>query len=138
MKIMIVDGQGGGIGRAIIEEIHNKLPNIDILAVGTNANATSNMVKAGAQQGATGENAVLWNAPRVDVIIGPIGVFFANSLAGEISPAVATALACSDAEKIAIPVSRCRIHIVGVSNNPLKEQLEEMTETLKELQAKMK
>ncbi len=124
MKVMILDGQGGGVGRALIEALR-KLPGerFEIIAVGTNAVATSNMLKGGADQGATGENAAVYCAPRCDVIAGSVGIIAANSMLGEISPAIAAAVAESSAVKVLIPMNRCRILVVGVPEERLPKTL---------------
>jgi len=120
MQITVVDGQGGGIGKAIIEKLRSELgQEIEILALGTNALATSLMLKAGANEGATGENAIVYNAPKADIIIGSIAVIAANSMRGELTPLMAKAVAESPAKKILIPLNRCQIYVVGVSGEPL-------------------
>lgn len=126
MKVMILDGQGGGVGRALIEALR-KLPGerFEITAVGTNAVATSNMLKGGADQGATGENAAVFCASHCDVIAGSIGILAANSMLGEISPAIAAAVAESSAVKVLIPMNRCRIFVVGISEERLPKTLEQ-------------
>ena len=114
MKIAIIDGQGGGLGSAIIQKLNEKLSSEDeILALGTNAIATSQMMKAGATRGATGENAILVNVPRVDVIAGPIGILLANALLGEVTPKIAEAVAGSGARKIVLPITTCNVEVVG-------------------------
>ena len=123
MRIMIVDGQGGGIGRALAENVRAALPEAEIVAVGTNSIATSSMMKAGAAMGATGENAVIWNAGRSDVILGPIGVFFPHAMMGEITPRMAQAVALAPGEKVLLPLQRCGITVAGVQDLPLKELL---------------
>lgn len=125
LRIVVIDAQGGGIGRIVIEQLRQLVPGTEIAAVGTNAVATANMLKGGASAGATGENAVVWNASRCDIIIGPIGVFFANAMLGEITPAMAIALADSSAKKIALPVSKCNIHVMGTAEKPLVQYVEE-------------
>jgi NAD(P)-dependent dehydrogenase (short-subunit alcohol dehydrogenase family) len=103
MKIAVVDGQGGGIGKALVEKLRIEFGNdIEITALGTNALATSLMLRAGADEGASGENAIVYNAGRVDVIIGPIGIIAADSMLGELTPAMAKAIAGSSAKKILI------------------------------------
>lgn len=92
MRIVVIDGQGGGIGRSLVERIRSELPDVQIVAVGTNSLATSAMLKAGANVGATGENAVICNVKHADVVAGPIGMMVANSLWGEITPAMASAV----------------------------------------------
>ena len=114
MKILIIDGQGGRIGKMLVEKIRQRWPELPLIALGTNSIATSTMLRAGAQEGATGENPVIYNAQSADVIIGPIGIVLANSLLGEITPAMAAAVAQSDAQKILIPMNRCKSAIAGV------------------------
>lgn len=134
MQIMIVDGQGGGIGKAVIETIRRKLgDSLPILALGTNALATAAMLKAGANEGATGENAIVYCAPKADVIIGSIAIIAANSMLGELTPAMARAIAESPAEKLLIPLSRLNITVMGVVGKPLPHYVEDVIKTLKEL-----
>lgn len=134
MQIMIVDGQGGGIGKAVIETIRRKLgDSLPILALGTNALATAAMLKAGANEGATGENAIVYCAPKADVIIGSIAIIAANSMLGELTPAMARAIAESPAEKLLIPLSRLNISVMGVVGKPLPHYVEDVIKTLKEL-----
>ena len=113
MKITIIDGQGGRIGKSVIEQIKKKHPERELYAVGTNSIATSAMLKAGADYGATGNNALIVNAADSDLIVGPIGIVFANALLGEITPAVSTAIGASKAFKILIPVNRCNHFVAG-------------------------
>lgn len=121
MRIAVIDGQGGGVGRALVSELRATLgPEHCILALGTNALATSVMLKAGATQGATGENAIVYNAPRVDIIAGPIGILVANSLLGELTPAMAQAIGESPACKVVIPIDKCQVHVVGAVSQPLQ------------------
>jgi len=121
MKVLVIDGQGGGIGRAVIEQLSKTFKTLEIFAIGTNSIATSAMIKAGASKGATGENAVIHNCGRrdVDIIIGPVGICFPNSLMGEISPQMAEAITSSEAEKILIPITKCGVTILGVQEKIL-------------------
>ncbi len=119
MKILVVDAQGGGIGRAVIASLREKYPGIDLTAVGTNAAATAAMLRAGADRAATGENAVAVCARRADVIIGPLGIVIADALLGEITPRMATAIGESDAVRILIPVNQCNNIVVGVPDTGL-------------------
>lgn len=123
--VMIIDGQGGGLGKAVIEKIKKSGIAVHLLAVGTNTAATSVMLKAGADEAATGENAVIYNAAFADYIVGGIGIIAANSMLGEISPSMATAVSSSRAVKILIPVSKC-IFVAGVRETGLSELIDEV------------
>lgn len=123
MKITIIDGQGGKMGSAIIEQLKKAHPELELYAIGTNSIATSAMLKAGASFGATGENPAIINAQDSDLIIGPIGIVMANSLLGEITPAIAAAIASSKAKKILIPVNRCNHFVVGCQELSLAEYI---------------
>lgn len=123
MKITIIDGQGGRIGKTIIEQLKEKHSELELYAVGTNSIATSAMLKAGAEYGATGENAAIVNAADSDIIIGPIGIVFANALLGEITPSIASAVGASKAFKILIPVNRCNHFIAGCSEASMGEYI---------------
>lgn len=116
VRVLIIDGQGGRMGAQLVEGLKNAVPAACITAVGTNAIATSAMVKAGASQAATGENAVVVNSRRADVIAGPLGIVMADSLLGEITPAMAAAVAQSEAFKVLLPVNRCNHAVVGVQD----------------------
>lgn len=136
MKIAIVDGQGGGIGKHITEKLRRELPeDVEFLALGTNALATSVMLRAGANEGATGENAVIYNAGRVDLIVGPINILFPNAMLGELTPKMAEAIASSPARKILLPLSRSGIDIVGLKSEPLPHLIEELVKRVKEVLA---
>ncbi len=114
--ILVVDAQGGGIGKQLISSIRKEIGNLHILAVGTNTAATSAMLKAGADEGATGENPILVASRKADYIIGPIGMVIANAMLGEITPTMARAIAEADAKRIMIPFSNCDNYIAGVSD----------------------
>lgn len=131
MEIVVIDGQGGGIGKSVIASIKAKNPDVFIIAVGTNSMASANMKKAGADVIATGENAVIYNAQNADVVIAPIGMAFANSMYGEVSPAMAQAIGLSDAQKYLIPVSKCSAHVVGTVQKPIPQYIEEVIQLLK-------
>ena len=113
MKIVVIDGQGGNIGRRIVEEIKAKKIGCEILAIGTNSTATALMMKGGADVGATGENPVVLASRDADVIIGPIGIILADSMYGEITPRMAEAIGASRARKILIPINKCVV-VAGV------------------------
>ena len=121
LKILVVDGQGGKMGGALIEQIKKSLPGHQVVAVGTNSIATSTMLKAGADAGATGENPVVVNAADADVIVGPLGIVIANSLLGEITPAMAAAIGSSPAHRVLLPVDKCSHTVVGVVSRPLSD-----------------
>ena len=116
MNVLIIDAQGGGIGKQMVTAIKRDFPEVEITAVGTNSVATGAMLKAGADHGATGENAVIVGARKADVIVGPIGVVIADALYGEITPAMALAVAQSKAKRILIPFNHCDNIIVGVAD----------------------
>ena len=116
MNILIIDGQGGGIGKQLVSAIKAKFPADTVTAVGTNSAATSAMLKAGADDAATGENAVVVGCRSADAIIGPVGIAIADSLMGEITPAMAKAIGQSQAKRILLPLNRCNTLIAGVSD----------------------
>lgn len=120
MRVAVIDGQGGGIGKAIVEKLRKELPeNVVIIALGTNALASSMMMKAGANEGASGENAIIYNASKVDIIVGTISIVVANSMLGEVTPHMARAVGDSPAKKLLIPLNRCNIEVVGVASGAL-------------------
>lgn len=120
-KITIIDGQGGRMGKAIIEQLKKAFPEQELLAIGTNSIATSAMLKAGADYGATGENPVLVAAKDSDIIIGPIGIVIADSLYGEVTEKMAAAIGRSHASQILMPVNRCNHHVVGCEDLSMNE-----------------
>ena len=126
MKIMIIDGQGGRMGSLLTEKTKNvAIPGAQIYAIGTNSIATAAMLKAGADYGATGENPVLVNSRDADYIIGPLGIMAADSLLGEVTPAMAVAVGQSSAMKILLPVNKCNHHVVCVSSEYSMSELAE-------------
>lgn len=131
MEIVVIDGLGGGIGKSVIEAIKKELPDTFVIGVGTNSAATNNMKKGGADVVATGENAVVYNASRASLIVGPIGIIFGNSMYGEISPTMANAISCSDAQKYLIPVSQCSGHVLGVESKTIQEYIQDFIQILK-------
>lgn len=133
MKIVVIDGQGGRIGREIIEQLKGLNLGVDILAVGTNSIATSTMIKAGADYAATGENPVIVNSRDADIIIGPIGIVIADSLLGEITPAMAVAVGQSRAEKILLPINKCNNRVVGVGEINVSEIINMAIERVQEI-----
>ncbi len=126
MQILVIDGQGGGIGSRLVGLLKAQLPDHCALhCVGTNSLATSAMLKAGAQKGATGGNAVKVNAARADVILGPLGILLADGIMGEVSPDMATAISGAPGEKILIPSSNCGCQVAGTQPARLEEYLQE-------------
>ena len=115
MKVLVIDAQGGGVGKQLITAMKQSMQDIVITAVGTNSAATSAMLKAGADFAATGENAVIVACRKTDVIVGPVGIVIADALLGEITPRIAVAVAQSDAKRILLPFNHCDNIIAGVS-----------------------
>lgn len=133
MNILVIDGQGGGLGRQLVQSIKSRFPQAELTAVGTNALATQAMHKAGADKAATGENAVAVNCRRADVIIGPVGIVIADSLWGEVSPAIALAVAQSEAVRILLPMNLCSNYIAGIGKQPLSLLIEDALNKIAEL-----
>lgn len=123
--VAVIDGQGGGMGRGLVEAVKKRWPQLHVRALGTNALATAAMLRAGADDGATGENAVVFNARRADVLLGPIGVLTPNGLLGEVSPAMAEAIGGSEAVKILLPSQRCSIRLAVGEPQPLQFYLDQ-------------
>jgi len=128
MRIVVVDGQGGGIGRLLVEKLKARLGGHTLIAVGTNALATSAMLRAGADAGATGENAVLFNCKSADVLLGPAGVAVPDAMLGEISPRMAEAVQNSPAHTLLLMMDRCVPRAGGQSARPIGEALDELVE----------
>lgn len=129
---MVMDGQGGGIGKAIIKRLRETFgEKVQILALGTNSVATSQMMKAGANRGATGENAIIKTALQTDIIIGPLAIIMANSMMGEVTPGMSEAISSSNALKILIPLTQERVEIVSVSGEPLPHLIDQVIEIIK-------
>ena len=128
MNILVIDGQGGGLGRQLVSAIKNALPAAEIMAVGTNSMATGAMLKAGADHAATGENAVIVACRKADVIVGPIGIVIADALLGEISPAMAAAVGQSSAKRVMIPVNHCDNIVVGVADTTVSALVQQAVE----------
>ena len=133
MKIMVMDGQGGGVGRSLLEALRERFPEAELIAVGTNATATANMMKSGVTSGATGENAVVYNSKRADVIVGPIGIVMADAMLGEITGGMAAAVASSEAKLILLPMSKCHATIVGIHAKRLGEYISEAADEIAKL-----
>ncbi|MEW5746024.1 MAG: DUF3842 family protein [Nitrospirota bacterium] len=134
MKIAVIDGQGGGIGSLVIKRLREVLGDrVEIIALGTNSTATSVMMKSRANKGATGENAIVWNAPRVDIIAGPLSIVLANGMLGELTPRMAEAIASSPARKVIIPLNQEGVEVLGVTREPLPHLIERLVESIKEV-----
>ena len=137
MEILVVDGQGGRIGQQLVRAILARFPGVEVRAVGTNSMATAALLKGGAAQGATGENALLVACRRADVILGPLGIVIADALMGEISPAMAVAVAQARARRILIPLNQCDNLVAGVADMPvgrlLDSAVDELGRVLREL-----
>ncbi len=136
-RISVIDGQGGGIGSTIIKKLkHLYAEDLEIIALGTNAIATAQMLKAGANRGASGQNAIVQSTQSVDLIMGPISIIMAHAMLGEVTPQIAEAIAKSPAQKLFIPLSQENIRIAGIAAMPLPELVDELIE--KHLQAYLK
>ena len=128
-RICVIDGQGGGIGSFIIKKLKELFEEtIEIVALGTNAIATAQMLKARANRGASGENAIVQTVKSVDIIIGPISIIIAHSMLGEVTPKIAEAVASSTAKKYLLPLSQENIKLVGMPSIPLPRLVEELIE----------
>ncbi len=128
MRILVIDGMGGRIGQEIVSRLREALgERVEILAVGTNSVATATMMKAGANRGATGENAVRVTAREADVLMGPLSVLVPDSMMGEVTPVIAQALADSPTRKVMLPLTNPRIDLVGITKTPLPHLMEEAT-----------
>ena len=120
MKVLVIDGQGGGVGRSLVAELKRQSPSLSLTALGTNATATAAMLRAGADAGATGESAIRYQCKSADIIVGVAGILHANAMLGEISPAIALAVSLSGAHKVLVPLERCGLTIAGVARQPLE------------------
>lgn len=131
MTVLIIDGQGGNLGRQLVKALRERLPaETELIAVGTNSIATANMMKGGDVHAATGENAVIVNARRADCIVGPLGMVIADSLYGEITAEMALAVSRSRAKRILIPVNRCDNTVVGVADLSVSHLIAEAAEQI--------
>lgn len=135
MRVLVIDAQGGGMGKQLVAAIRQGVPGAEITAVGTNSVATAAMRKAGADFSATGENAVVVACRRTDVIVGPVGVTIADALLGEITPAMAVAVGQSTAKRVLIPFNHCDNIVVGVSNLSIGALIQETVAILRDLSA---
>ncbi len=132
-KVLVIDGQGGGLGRQLVSALAAACPEAELTAVGTNSLAANAMLKAGASRAATGENAVVVNCRRADVIVGPIGIVIADALLGEITPAMAAAVCQSGARRVLVPINHCENYVVGVPDQPVSQLVATAAQKVKEL-----
>jgi hypothetical protein len=131
--VAVIDGQGGGIGSLIIKALREALgEKIEIIALGTNSTATSAMLKSRANKGATGENAIAWNAAKADIITGPISIVLANSMLGELTPRMAEAISSSPATRMLLPLNQEHVEIIGVDKEPLPHLVDKLVARIKE------
>lgn len=130
MRVLVIDGQGGGLGRQLVNAVKERFPEVEILAVGTNSAATNAMLRSGADQAATGENSVAVASGRVDVIMGPIGIVIADSMLGEITPRMALSVGQSLAKRILIPVNFCDNIVVGVTETSMAKNVQNAVDAL--------
>ena len=138
MILMVVDGQGGGIGATIIKRLRDAIGSeLEILAFGTNSIATSRMLKAGANKGSTGENAIVRTSHKVDVIIGPFAIIMANSMMGELTPKMAETISSSKARKILIPLTQENVWVAGLSSEPLPHLVDQAAQVIREMNARL-
>ena len=132
-KVLVIDGQGGGLGRQLVSALAAACPEAELTAVGTNSLAANAMLKAGASRAATGENAVVVNCRHADVIVGPIGIVIADALLGEITPAMAAAVCQSGARRVLVPINHCENYVVGVPDQPVSQLVTAAARKVKEL-----
>lgn len=134
LKIAVVDGQGGGIGSLIVKKVRDVFSeSVEVIALGTNAAATSAMLKARANRGATGKNAIVLNAGRCDLIVGPLSIVVANSMMGELTPEMAEAIGTSEARKILLPLNQEGIDVVGASREPLPHMVDSLVSLIEKI-----
>ena len=132
-KVLVIDGQGGGLGRQLVSALAAACPEAELTAVGTNSLAANAMLKAGASRAATGENAVVVNCRHADVIVGPIGIVIVDALLGEITPAMAAAVCQSGAKRVLVPINHCENYVVGVPDQPVSQLVAAAARKVKEL-----
>jgi len=133
LKIAVIDGQGGGIGSLMVKRLKEEFSDkIEVIALGTNAAATTAMMKSRANKGATGENAIIWNSDRVDMIVGPLSIAFPNAMLGEVTDRMATAIVASAAQKLLLPLNQEGIEIAGGNREPLPHLIDHVITRIKE------
>lgn len=132
MKIVVVDGQGGRLGKLLVEGVKARLPRAQVYALGTNSIATSTMLKAGADFGATGENPVIRGVMDADAVLGPVGIVVAHAILGEVTPAMAEAVGGCRAKKFLVPMNSCGVVVAGVKEQPLPAYVAQAVEQMAE------
>jgi hypothetical protein len=133
LKIIVIDGQGGGIGSLIVKRLRDEFGDIiEILALGTNATATSAMMKSRADKGATGENSIVLNADRADILIGPLSIMLPNAMLGELTPKMAEAIVLSKAKKYLLPLNQEGVNVIGIEKEPLPHLIEKIVEVVRQ------
>lgn len=132
-KLVVIDGQGGGVGKSLVAAIKQLAPSQRVIALGTNVQATAAMLRAGADAGATGESAIRYQCKSADVIAGVAGILHANAMMGEISPGIAAAVSLSEGQKVLVPLERCGLMIAGVGKQPLDSLIREAARMAVEL-----
>lgn len=133
MNILVIDAQGGGVGRQLVTAIKQNIPKASVTAVGTNSTAASVMLKAGADHAATGENAVVVGCRNADIIVGPIGIIIADAMYGEVTPKMAAAVAQSNAKRVLIPFNHCDNIIVGVPDFSMGKLVQNAVEEIRKM-----
>lgn len=132
LKISVIDGQGGGIGSLIVKRLRDEFgDSLEILALGTNATATAAMMKSRANKGATGENAIVLNANRSDILIGPLSIALPNAMLGELTPRMAEAIVLSNARKFLLPLNQEGVNVIGVEKEPLPHVIEKIVDIVR-------
>ncbi len=132
-RIVVIDGQGGNIGRQLVKDIRESFPDVHIRAIGTNSAASGNMLKGGADEAATGENALIVACRKADIIVGPIGIAIPDALLGEVTPKMAEAVGGADAAKVLIPLNRCDIYIPGTEDRSTSQLLEQAMDLIRDI-----
>ena len=138
MIVMVVDGQGGRLGASLTEKFKKACPEAEVLAIGTNSAATAAMLKAGADEGATGENPVKVASTRADVITGPVGIIMADSLLGEVTAKMAESITAAGAKKVLIPMNKCNTLIAGINGETVSDLTEDAVKKICRLAAEEK
>jgi len=133
MRVLIVDGQGGRLGKQLVKEVLERFPQVELMAVGTNSMATEQMLKAGAQRAATGENAVVVACRKADVILGPMGIVIADALMGEVTPEMAKAVGQSEGVRILLPSDKCSTLVAGVADTGMTALIRDAMDKLASL-----